>query len=400
MLRSEHAILEFKGGRAVPDRLTRARHAHYVDYAERMLAVYRSGIGLMRRDLHRSIQNVLAAEPDCNRRRVAAFCKLLDDRATFDRDVRGRAAALRVRVFSLAAKCHPLVTEPTRVFERAEHEVKNQIAGEVGMTWPQLELALYADVIDAQPLKAFDGYADGAALLARYNVAQMQACLYRAESLSVVASQDFKTIVRYAKLARLLHEIRRTGPDTYRIHLDGPASLLGAGRRYGVNFARFLPALLACDGWTMRATVGTPWGGTASLACSSEEGWTSHLPPPEEFDSSVEEAFAAAFGNEREGWRMTREGAILHEAQATFVPDFLFRHPDGREAYLEIVGFWTPQYLEKKRETLRRFRQHRILLAVAEKSLRGKQGAADGVIAYRKAIDPEEVVRALAALTG
>ncbi|HEY2584637.1 MAG TPA: DUF790 family protein [Tepidisphaeraceae bacterium] len=400
MLRSEHAIIEFKGGRAVPDRLTRTRHAHYVEHAERMLAVYRSGIRSTRRELHRSVQNLLTAEPDCDRRRVAAFCKLLDDRATFDRDARGRAAALRLRVFTLAAKHHPLVTNPTRVFERAEHEVKNQIAAEVGMTWPQLAAALYADVIDAQPLKSFEGYAGGQALLARYNVAQLQACLYRAESMSITASRDFKTIVRYAKLARLLHTIRRTGPESYRIDLDGPASALGAGRRYGVNFARFLPALLACDGWTMRATVGTPWGGTAALACSSADGWTSHLPPPEEFDSSVEEAFAAAFGPERAGWRLTREGAILHEAQVTFVPDFMFRHADGRQAFLEIVGFWTPQYLQKKRETLRRFRQHRILLAVAEKTLRGKQGNTDGVIAYRKAIDPEAVLRALEAVTG
>lgn len=396
MLRGDHAIIEFKGGRAVPDRLKRARHAHYVDYAERMLGVYRSGVGSARRDLHRSIRNLLAGEPDCDRRRVAAFCKLLDDRATFDRDAGGRAAALRLRVFCLAAKHHPLVTEPTRVFERAEHEVKNQIAAEIGMPWPQLAATLYADVIDAQLLKAFEGYTDGPALLARYNVAQLQACLYRAESMTIVASRDFKTIVRYAKLARLLHTIRRIGPEMYRIELDGPASVLGAARRYGVNFSRFLPALLACDGWTMRATVGTPWGGTAALVCSSADGWTSHLPPPEEFDSNVEEAFAAAFGPERDGWRMTREGAILHEAQVTFVPDFVFRHADGREAFLEIVGFWTPMYLEKKRETLRRFRQHRILLAVAEKTLRGQQGVAEGVIAYRKAIDPDAVVRALA----
>ena len=104
---------------------------------------------------------------------------------------------------------------------------------------------------------------------------------------------------------------------------------------------------------------------------------------------------ATAFGPGREGWRLTREGAILHDGQATFVPDFMFRRADVREAYLEIVGFWMPQYLEKKRETLRRFRHHRVLLAIAEKTLRDKQRATQGVIAYRKAIDPEAVVRGL-----
>ncbi len=36
-------------------------------------------------------------------------------------------------------------------------------------------------------------YPDAAALLRRYNVAQLQAALYRAERLVVTASEDFKT---------------------------------------------------------------------------------------------------------------------------------------------------------------------------------------------------------------
>jgi len=30
------------------------------------------------------------------------------------------------------------------------------------------------------------------------------------------------------------------------------------------------------------------------------------------------------------------------------IPDFAIEHPDGRRAILEIVGFWTPEYLESK----------------------------------------------------
>jgi hypothetical protein len=392
VLRAEHAFVVYEGGRAFPDRLTRQRHAHYVEHAERMLAVYRSGIGTTRRELHQSVQNLLAAEPDCDHRRIAAFCKLLDDQAEFEKDRRGRAAELRLRIFSSAAKYHPLVSRPQHLLERAEHEVKNLLATEVGMPWPRIDAALYADVIDFQPLKKFDGYADGPALLARYNVAQLQACLYRAESMSVTASRDFKTILRYAKLARLLHEIRRLGPEQYRIDLAGPTAILSSTRRYGVSFARFLPALLACEGWTMRAVVRTPWGNTARLVCNPDDGLCSHMPPPEEFDSIVEENFATAFGAERDGWRLIREGTILHEGQTTFVPDFVFRHADGREAFMEIVGFWTPQYLEKKRQTLRRFQRYKVLLAVAKQFLRKEEALPEGVIGYAKAISVESVL--------
>ncbi|HSU69081.1 MAG TPA: DUF790 family protein [Tepidisphaeraceae bacterium] len=139
-------------------------------------------------------------------------------------------------------------------------------------------------------------------------------------------------------------------------------------------------------------------GHEGRLELSSEDGLKSHLPAPEESDSSVEEQFAASFGEERDGWRLKREAVVLHEGQTTFVPDFLLQHQDGREVLLEIVGFWTPQYLESKRQTLRQFGSHRILLAVAESSLRTGQAIPAGVISYRKKIDPEAVVRAAEAI--
>jgi predicted nuclease of restriction endonuclease-like RecB superfamily len=211
-----------------------------------MLEVYRNGIGRQRRELHRQVEAVFADEPDCPIRRIQAFCKLLDDKSVYRTDPKGQAAQLRLKVFSLAAKLHPLVTEADRLFEHGEAESKTRIAEELGKPWPEIEAGLYADVMAFQPLASFEGYPDGPALLSRYNVAQLQACLYRAESMTVEAAGDFKTILRYAKLARLLHEIRPLGPSRYRIAFSGPASILRETRSYGVNFARFLPALLAC----------------------------------------------------------------------------------------------------------------------------------------------------------
>jgi len=395
MLRAEHSIVVYANGQAWPDRLTRSRHGHYVDYAGRMLAVYKSGAGLTRRELHRSIENVLAAEPDCDRRRIAAFCKLLDECAEFQRDPHGAAAALRLQVFASAARCHPLVSRPDRMFSHGEMEVKRQIALELGRPWDEISGALYADVMACQRLRKFHGYPSAEALLSWYNVRQLQACLYRAESLSVTPGRDFKTILRCAKLCRLLHEVRRLAPGLYRIELSGPASVLEQTRRYGVNLARFVPALLACRDWSMQAIVRTRRGGRVRLEISGADGLCAHSPPPPEFDSSVEETFAKAFGDERAGWRLCREGAVLHEGQTTFVPDFVFRRADGREVFLEIVGFWTPRYLEKKRETLCRFRRYRIVLVVARRNARVAANSRDDLIVYRKAIDPDEVVRAL-----
>lgn len=396
MLTGEHAIVAYSGGRARPDRLTRGTHAHYLDYAARMLSVYRTGLGQTRRALHRTVENLFANEPDCPSRRIQAFCKLLDDAGRFSTDRRGAAARLRLRVFSTAARHHPLVRQRDRLFDTTEAEVKARVAADLGRPWPEIEADLYADVIDFQRLRAFEGYADAEAFLSRYNVAQVQACLYRCERMVVVGTRDFVPILRYAKLSRLMHEIRRLGPSRYRITLTGPASVLSQTRRYGVNFARFVPALLACRGWRMRAVIRAPWRRTAILELTSRDGFTSHLPPPAEFDSAVEETFAERFGEERDGWRLIREAAIVWQNQSAFVPDFAFHHEDGTEVLLEIVGFWTPEYLAQKREVLRRFRGRHLLIAVPERSLRRGAAVPDDVLVYKTRLKPAPVLAALA----
>ena len=386
MLTSEQSIVEYKAGLAFPDRLTQRTHRHYADYASRMLAVYQEGVGQPRWRLHRRIEAVFADEPDCPIRRIQAFCKLLDDASQYLTDPDGEASKLRLRVFSQAARFHPLVSEPDQLFEYGENDVKAQIAKSIGQSWANIEQTLYRDVLDYQRLERFEGFTSPTALLSRYNVAQLQACLYKAEQMTITATDHFKTILRYAKLARLLHEIVHVGASTYCIILSGPASVLNETRRYGVNFAKFLPALLSCRGWRMKVHLKTPWRQPAGLILTDKHGFTSHLPPPEVFDSTVEQVLCEKFGHQRDGWTLIREGDILHHQQKTFVPDFTFRHNDGTTAMLEIVGFWTLEYLAHRRETLRLFRRHKIILAVPEKSLRNGASPGQNVLVYKTAL--------------
>ncbi len=138
----------------------------------------------------------------------------------------------------------------------------------------------------------------------------------------------------------------------------------------------------------------------AKLNLSDKDGFSSHLPSPDEFDSGLEESLAGKFGQERDGWRLIREGRILHNRQRTFVPDFTFRHIDGTEVLLEIVGFWTPEYLEQKRATLRRFRDRNVLIAVAERSLREGASIPDDVHVYKTAIKLQPLLEALERFRG
>jgi len=397
MLTREHAIAQYDAGQVRPDRLAQSSHRHYLQYAERMLQVYRMGVGRTRRELHRAVAAVFADEEDCPQRRIDAFCKLLDDASTYQRDRRGRAAALRREVFHQAASKHPLVRKADRLFETQEQDVKREIAERLGKPWAQIDRELFADVIEFHRLERFAGYTDAKALLARYNVAQVQAALFDAVSMTVWAADDFKTILRYAKLARLMHTISHTGEGRYRLRFDGPASVLRQTRRYGAAMARFLPALIACRRWRMHAVIRTRRRGfNVRLDLSADDGLNSHLPPPEEFDSQVEEAFADKWGaGRRDGWLLHREGEILHRGQKVFVPDFVFRHDDGRVVLMEVVGFWTPEYIQAKLQTLRTFEDQRILLAVADPASKAMSELPAEVIRYKTALRVNDVLESL-----
>jgi len=398
MLTRELAIAEYKSGRILPDRLTRGQHGQYLRLADSMLHVYRNGIGRTREQLRSAIHGLFENELDCPARRIDAFCKLLDERATYNKDKRGNAVALRQRVFRSAATKHPLVDLPDRLFESSELNVKEHIAKEIGKDWIQIQRELFADVIQFHQLKEFEGYDSGSELLARYNVAQSQAVLYDAVSVVVWAEDDFKSILRYAKLARLMHTIYRKPDQTYQITFDGPASVLSQSRRYGVAFAKFLPALLSCRGWKMKAIIKhrrSSWQNQFSL--SPADGLTSNVQPADLFDSKLEENFASKWGDQpRDGWSLVREGEILFQNQKVFVPDFLFVHQDGRRALLEVVGFWTPEYLEEKRKTLALFSQHKIILAIAASVAWSHEQSSELIFRYKTAIKISDVLEMLA----
>lgn len=415
MLRKEHALFEYRKGSIFPDRLWKGKHAHYLPLTAKMLDLYKNGEGQTRRDLHCAVEGLFLEVNDCPIKRIRAFCKLLDDASEYDHDQAGRSPLLRHILFESAAPYQPLVKTPTRFFEFQEDAIKEKITQKLleqgvfkkdstsspekdwRILWKEIEGCLFNDVPEFHRLKHFQDFPCAEAFLAHYNVAQIQAALYHAVDLVVRVSRDFKNILKYAKLAGLMHTIRKTGSAAYEIRLDGPASMMRDTRRYGVAFARFLPALIASQGWKMHARIQISSGKWfASLDLSDQDGLHSHLPPQEEFDSKVEEKFFSKWGaSPREGWSLHRETEILSTHQKVFFPDFVFRHEDGRRVYLEIIGFWTPEYLEAKIRTLSQFEKHPIILAVQE-SLREKIPALPfPVIPYKTALKPSAVLETL-----
>ncbi|MCC7338699.1 MAG: DUF790 family protein [Pirellulaceae bacterium] len=398
MLTRQEALVDYDeaSGRAIPDRLTREKHRSYLGYAQRFLDIYSAGIGRTRRELHRSVESALAANDDCPLRRIAAFKKLLDEKSKYAADAGRKAAKLRQQVFLSAATSHPLVSRVEGVFCNLEQDVKQRIAAELNLTWEQIDARLFSDVIEFQRLEGFEGYASPEALLARYNVAQTQAALYGAEQLMVWSQQDYKAILRYAKLARLMHSIRREGDGSYCFRFDGPASVLRRSTRYGVAMARFLPGLLSCGQWRATAKIVNRWGKRYRLELSCDDGLKSTAAEIAEFDSDVEAEFAAAWKiADCGGWKLERESEILHAGQSVFTPDFTLVNDSGQRVLLEIIGYWTPEYLKYKTQQLEKFQQYDILLAVLEQTHFEVPSHCGKPIVFKRQLKPADVLTRL-----
>lgn len=402
MLTREHAIaeLDFRGRKVVPDRLLSATHRHYVAYADAMLRVYRDASGRRRRDIHRDIEAIFADDPFYHPRRVESFCKLLDEKSAYDRDSNRNSAKLRSEVF-LAAGCkHPLSSLAEGLFDHPEQEVKAEIAMAYELTWPEIENQLFDDVLSFNRLKSFDtsAYPDARALLARYNVAQFQVALFDATQMRIHATAHLKSILRFAKLAELMHEIRRNDDGSFLISLDGPASVLDQTRRYGTCMAKFLPGLLSCAGWSMEADIQRGRLGVFQIPLCPGDGLRAPVPAPDEFDSDVERKFSAKWGTEpRDGWILERESEPLIRGQHLFFPDFVFRHESGKTVLAEVIGFWTPEYLAEKRRTLERFQDERLLLILRESAAEQFADLPFPMITYKTCPKLEPVMQILAA---
>ncbi len=87
---------------------------------------------------------------------------------------------------------------------------------------------------------------------------------------------------------------------------------------------------------------------------------------PELFDSSIEQAFAEAFislanSQGADGWHLEREPEPLLLNNGIFIPDFAFTRGRKR-VYMEILGFWTPSYRERKIQRLQQLQDRDDLL--------------------------------------
>ncbi len=217
-----------------------------------------------------------------------------------------------------------------------------------------------------------------------YNLALVQGLLLRSEVVTVHVREHVRAVVRFAKLTGLLCTYAIDEHGT-RLDVSGPLAVLRHTTKYGFALASFFPTVLATPGFRLQARCivkGEPL--FVRIDASDRIARTHAL--PKDADSKVERALARDVRRLDRGWHLSRETHAITVGQRVFFPDFTLRK-GGASVLVEVVGFYTPEYLRSKMETLRAANLRRMIVCIDE-SLACDDGQVPGtVIRFKRKID-------------
>jgi len=386
--------LSWQRGNQIRPRYIETEDPDWLDAATALIELFREHQGCTRAELESALEEYVGTGTDY--KILRGLIKLLLDRTEFAAGVEVVPAELRRAAFLKARGAHPVTDEGARV------QVLEDAARELACAPELVRANLYADLPKNQRLVEFEE-TDARSLLELYNVAQAQALLYRCVRMRLTvelqSAENYRELFGAIKAYRLIHTIKGGAAKGYEIELDGPVSMFHRSQKYGIQMAVFLPALLLCKGWRMRAEIAqrsnSNSGASGTLyfeMTSDSHALRSHYLSVTPYENPVREKLLNAWGRFESEWTLAESSEIINLGAGAFIPDFVLRHATAKRAvYLEILGFWTPQHLK---ERLREINDNnfRDYLIAAWDELRGSRDPMvtqpAHTIIFKRSLDP------------
>jgi len=365
----------------------------YEDMADRKLS---------KSNLDQNLLEVEGKNPDY--KLVRAICHLLEQRCEYVShesqfsNARNNGTMnpilLRRQIFEISS----LLGYPVTGNERKN--IIQKIASKNNLSVNDVEIAMWSDLEKNKYLKSFDSLTS-LQLVAWYNISALQTLLLNSVKMefSIYGGFNWKKILRKTKQLGLMYslyseskyesqsnahikknEILPENNEQNKVicTVNGPLSIVRLTDRYGMAIARLIPSIIFSEIWSIKATIlrksisgskktydfelsstdkDIPLFDASTFHLQSDQKSASELSSNNDsmdyFDSSVEKKFMDKFLKFSTGWSLFREPdpLILSNGKA-FIPDFVFEKY-GVKVYLEIIGFWTEDYLKRKLEKIK-----------------------------------------------
>ena len=401
MLKSDLLIYRYSGGSIVPKKLSLLEPN--LDLAKEMINCFDSHKGKTQGQLDQALKELEGDSPDYRLKRGLAHI-LRNTFSQFTIVSPLSPPALREKVFSYAARGAMTPETKNQTLNAIASSLSIELEEEI---FPhQVQQGLYADLSENKVLTEFDE-PTAETLIHRYNISQVQGIFYRANNIKIHAQRndpgEYKLLFRYLKLFQLISYIEGDADTGFTITIDGPTSLFKTSTRYGLALAKMIPALLHVQKWKLEAELKlkdnySKKEKTAYFHLDNGCGLVSHYQNDSTYDSMLEQSFANRWAKLKTDWKLEREVDLIPLPGSVMIPDFRLIHPDGRDFLLEIVGFWHPQYLQKKFYQVKKSEQDNLILAISERLNLQKAGInfkdlPNKLIWFKNKLSPHEVLK-------
>lgn len=227
----------------------------------------------------------------------------------------------------------------------------------------ELERALLADVPGERRVRSAAGPVSAAEVASCCNLAIARAVLSSSSLVTITFEGNARALVRQARLRGLICTV--TEPESKAVlSVSGPLALFHRTRLYGRHLAELIPLLAWSRDFRLEAecvvhglTGRFVLDPTAPLPASAE---------PRRHDSRLEERFARDFVRLESHWHLIREPEPVDAEGTLIFPDFalVHRRDPTRRWLLEILGFWTAEYITTKLRRLRAAGLSRLILCI------------------------------------
>ena len=276
--------------------------------------------------------------------------------------------------------------------------VLSTVAATLGITVADLRDSLFADLPGERLVSAPGLPVSAAELALRCNLALVQRLLFQATALRIGVEGNTRVLVRQAKLCGLICTVaERSGRADASLEISGPFALFRSTRLYGRALGALIPLLAWCPRFRLQAECALD-GRRLTLELATGDP-IFPASAPRHYDSRIEERFARDFRRLAPEWDVVREPEAIPADRALIFPDFALHHrfDPGRRWLLEIVGFWTADYVARKVALYRKARVSRLILCIDEARNCAETDLPPGalVVRFRRRVDPAAVLRAI-----
>jgi len=382
------------------------RDTRWLEAAREMLDLFRDKQQVTRGELEEEVNEAFGDLP--NPLVYQGLAKLLEDRCEFEVVSGHPPEQLREAVFLLATKKRQAEAQRPGQVGLNRQAILAEIAGQFGVEPAVVDQGLFADLKSEQRLQTFKDISPEH-LLQRYNVALAQAVLLRSTGVQVLIRGEtparWRQLLRQVKFHRLVCAIEAAGKNAYMLRLDGPLSLFTATNKYGLQLALFLPTILLCRDFELRAEL--RWGPERkpkTFSLTPRDGLITHAADTGMYVPPELAMFVELFRKKITGWDIAEETDILPLGNSMWVPDYRLVHQATQKTvYLEVLGFWRRSSVEAHLARLRKDAKVPFVLAVSEQ-LHVEEADLDSVPAaihrFRNMPLPDEIVKLAEAQLG